>query len=125
MAAEEKPSSKGSRGDTTAFLQGASPEQLLEIAAGTAHRGHPLVANFKNPDAAAFYQKTDDLRKFMIQECRKHADFRYMVNLALAKMQTQGKGSANPEQPKGKRPEGQKPEQKQGPVKGERPEPPS
>ena len=55
------------------------------------HRGHPLVVNFKNPDAAAFYQKTDDLRKFIVRECRKHADFRDMVNLALAKMQSRAK----------------------------------
>jgi len=115
MAAEGKPSSKESRNDTTAFLQGANPEQLLEIAAGTAHRGHPLVANFKNPDAAAYYHKTDDLRILLVRECRRHADFRGMVNLTIAKMQSQGNGSANPEQPKGKRTEGQKPEQKKGP----------
>src|SRR5260370_5129659 len=115
MAKEEKPSSKESRGGAMAFLQGASPEELLEIAAGTAHRGHPLVTNFKNPNAAAYYQKTDDLRRFIVREFRKHADFKGMVNLALAKMQTQGKGSANLEQTEGKRAEGQKPEQKKGP----------
>jgi hypothetical protein len=115
MAKEEKPSSKESRSGAMAFLQGASPEELLEIAAGTAHRGHPLVTNFKNPNAAAYYQKTDDLRRFIVREFGKHADFKGMVNLALAKMQMQGKGSANLEQTEGKRAEGQKPEQKKGP----------
>jgi hypothetical protein len=115
MAKEEKPSSEESPGDAMAFLQEASSEELLEIAAGTAHKGHPLVTNFKNPDTAAYYQKTDDLRRFIVREFRKHADFRGMVNLAFAKMQMQGKGSANREQAKGKRPEGQKPEHKKGP----------
>ena len=36
MAAEGKPSFKDQRGDTLGFLLKATPEQLLEIAAGTA-----------------------------------------------------------------------------------------
>jgi hypothetical protein len=114
MALEKKPSFKESRGDTLGFIQGASPEQLLEIATGTALQGHSLVKNFNDPSASAYYQKTEALRSLISRGFRRQADFRGMVIRAYLKSHTQGKGNANPEQAKGTREESQKPEQKKG-----------
>lgn len=89
-------------GDTLQFIMAATPEQLLEIAAGTAARNHPLVQNFNNAQAPAFYQKTDDLRRMIVQEMRRHADFKGMVIRHVARMQPQGQDSHNKEIKKGK-----------------------
>src|SRR5438874_1986683 len=97
MALEGKPSFKETRSDLLGVIKEASPEQLLQLAAGTALRTHPLVKDFNNPDAAAFYQKTDDLRRLIVQEWKKHADFRGMIEM---QMQMQRKSNANPEQTK-------------------------
>ena len=114
MALEGKAGSKETHADTLSFIRRATPEQLLEIAAGTALRVHPLVLNFNQPDAPAYYQKTDELRTLIAHEWKRHADFRGMVSRTVAKKQGQGKGSQNPEQTKKPREGSQKPEQRKG-----------
>ena len=81
----------------------------------TALRVDPLVRNVNEPNAVAYYQTADDIRKLITREWKLHADFRQVVIHFVAKTQMMGKGKANPEQTKGKRAEGQKPEQKKGP----------
>ena len=87
MAAEGKPSFKDQRGDTLGFLLKATPEQLLEIAAGTALRADPVVHNFNNSEAPAFFHKEDLLRQRILKEYKRHADFRGMVIRAVAAKQ--------------------------------------
>jgi hypothetical protein len=103
MAAETKPSFKEARADTLGFIQGASAEDLLRIAAGTALRTDPLLQSFNPADPA----KTEELRKRICHEWKRHADFRGMVIRTVAGMQVQQKGSQKPEQ-------GQEPGQKKG-----------
>jgi hypothetical protein len=94
MADEGKPSFKDQRGDTLGFLLKATPEKLLEIAAGTALRADPVVQNFNNSEAPAFFHKEDLLRQRIVKEYKRHADFRGMVIRAVAPKQTAGSQSA-------------------------------
>src|ERR1700687_1845518 len=103
MALEGKQSFKDSRGDKVAFLQKAPPQQLLEIAPGTALRGDPIVQNYNNAEAPAFYQKTEMLRSRMLKELKDHADFRGMVIRSVA-----GMGMVVSGTPKGGQAEGQR-----------------
>jgi hypothetical protein len=114
MALQGKPGSKETRGDTLAFILKATPQELLAIAAGTALRAQPLVQNFDKPDTPAFYQKTDELRRLIVHEWKRHADFRGMVIRHVAGKQLQGTGGQSPEQTKGQREGGQKPQQRKG-----------
>jgi hypothetical protein len=102
MKLEGMPRFQEAHGDTLRFIMAATPEQLLEIAAGTAARNHPLVQNLGNAQAPAYYQKTDDLRRMIVKEMRRHADFRGMVIRCVARMQPQGEGSLAQEPKKGK-----------------------
>jgi hypothetical protein len=88
MAAEGKPSFKDQRGDTLGFLLKATPEQLLEIAAGTALRVDPVVHNFNNAESPAFFHKEELLRQRILKEYKRHADFRGMVIRAVAAKHT-------------------------------------
>jgi hypothetical protein len=81
-------------GETLSFILAATPEQLLSIAAGTAARNDPLVANLDN-------QKADDLRNMLIRQMRRHADFRGMVIRAIARMKPES-GSQEQEPKQGK-----------------------
>ena len=99
MAAEGKPSFKDQRGDTLSFLLKATPEQLLEIAAGTALRADPVVHNFNNAESPAFFHKEDLLRQRILKEYKRHADFRGMVIRAVA-----AKTGSRPAPEGGKRP---------------------
>jgi hypothetical protein len=99
MAAEGKPSFKDQRGDTLGFLLKATPEQLLEIAAGTALRVDPVVHNFNNAESPAFFHKEDLLRQRILKEYKRHADFRGMVIRAVA-----AKTGSRPAPEGGKRP---------------------
>src|ERR1700732_1534241 len=94
MADEGKPSFKDQRGDILGFLLKATPEKLLEIAAGTALRADPVVQNFNNSEAPAFFHKEDLLRQRIVKEFKRHADFRGMVIRAVAPKQTAGSQSA-------------------------------
>ena len=90
MAAEGKPSFKDQRGDTLSFLLKATPEQLLEIAAGTALRADPVVHHFNNAEAPDFFHKEDLLRRRIVKEYKRHADFRGMVIRTVAAKQMAG-----------------------------------
>src|ERR1700687_619409 len=108
MAAEGKPSFKDQRGDTLGFLLKATPEKLLEIAAGTALRADPVVQNFNNSEAPAFFHKEDLLRQRIVKEYKRHADSRGMVIRAVAQKQPAASKPA-PAGGKAPAPEGGKP----------------
>jgi hypothetical protein len=112
MTLEGMPRFREKHGDTLDFILAATPEQLLEIAAGTAARGASLVTNFNNPNAVNFFHKTDDLRRMIVQQMRRHSDFRGMVIRAVDRMQVQGQGSQNQEGKKGKQQANPNPVQK-------------
>jgi hypothetical protein len=95
MAAEGKTSFKDQRGDVLGFLLKATPEQLLQIAAGTALRADPVVQNFNNSEQPAFFHKEDLLRQRIVKEYKRHSDFRGMVIRAVAPKQTAGPKSAS------------------------------
>jgi hypothetical protein len=103
MKLEGMPRFRELHGDTLDFIMAASPEQLLAIVAGTAARDRPLVQNFNNAQA-------DDLRRMIIRDMRRHADFRGMVIRSIARMQPQRQGSKAQEPKKGKQPPTEKKE---------------
>jgi hypothetical protein len=108
MVLEGKLKAKAIEGATFGFIQKATPEQLLAIAAGTSLSVDPLFTNFNNPHAPAFFQKTEDLRGRIAKNFRRHADFRGMVIRAVAPMQISdlppeaGGGSTGPKSGDGK-----------------------
>jgi hypothetical protein len=124
MAAEGKSSFKEQRGDTLSFLLKATPEKLLEIAAGTALRADPVVQNFNNSEARDYFHKEDLLRQRIVKEYKRHADFRGMVIRAVAPKQTAGAKPASaggkPQASAGGKPEADKPEGSK--PKGSKPE---
>jgi hypothetical protein len=113
MAAEGKASFKEQRGDILGFLLKATPEKLLEIAAGTALRADPVVQNFNNSEAPAFFHKEDLLRQRIVKEYKRHADFRGMVIRAVGIKPPAGSKPApaggKPPAAEGGKPEGGKP----------------
>jgi hypothetical protein len=113
MAAEGKTSFKDQRGDALGFLMKATPEQLLQIAAGTALRADPVIQNFNNSEEPAFFHKEDLLRQRIVKEYKRHADFRGMVIRAVAPKQTAGSKSA-PADGKPPAKEGGKPQASEG-----------
>src|SRR6516225_8801010 len=95
MKLEGMPRFQEVHGDTLRFIMAATPEQLLEIAAGTAAKNHPLVQNFNKAQA-------DDLRRMIVKDMRRHADFRGMIIRSVARMRPQGQVSEPQEPKKGK-----------------------
>jgi hypothetical protein len=112
MAGEGKPNFKDQRGDTLSFLLKATPQQLLEIAAGTALRADPAVHNFNNSQAP---DKEDLLRQRIVKEYKRHADFRGMVIRAVSAKQGTGSKPAGGKPPAA---EGGKPKGGGGKKKG-------
>jgi hypothetical protein len=79
--AADKAQTKQIEGNARAFLDKATPEQLLEIAGGTALSADPIVKNYRNGGTPEL------LRKRIAREWKHHADFRGMVIRAVARMQ--------------------------------------
>ena len=67
------------------FIKKADPAELLALAQQTALVNHPLVRNFNDASAPAFYQKAEDLRRLLNIEQKKHADFRNRVVFLIAR----------------------------------------
>src|SRR5262249_58466564 len=72
MAGEARAQAKEQEKSARAFIQKATPEQLLEAAKRTALSANPLVASF---NAA----KEPDLRRLMLKEMKEHADARGLI----------------------------------------------
>jgi hypothetical protein len=75
MASDEGIVTKDWEPAARAFVQQASPEQLQQIATGTTLARHPLASE----------RKTEDLRKLITHEMKRHADFRGMVIRLIAR----------------------------------------
>src|SRR5438132_8140254 len=89
MEQEGKPQVKEQKKDLRLWPRTAQVDQLLYVARNSGLAAHPLVKHFEDPKAPTFYQKTEDLRRLIYIEMKKHADFRNRASFLLLGMQPQ------------------------------------
>lgn len=79
MASAAKANDKELKQEALAFVEKASPDQLVNMAKGTALGLNPLVKNFSP-------EKAEELRTLMKREFKDHADFRGMIIRQVVKL---------------------------------------
>ncbi|HZY85029.1 MAG TPA: hypothetical protein VFE78_09375 [Gemmataceae bacterium] len=96
--AQGKPADQKAHGKEEAvnlkeFIQGAEPQQLLQIARQTTLAHEHLVRNFES-DGSPTEAKTDGLRKLLHRQQKNHADLRHVLTTLVKRSGWQGQKAA-------------------------------
>jgi hypothetical protein len=91
--ADQKAQGKEEAANLKAFIQGAEPQQLLQVARQTTLAHEHLVRNFES-DGSPAEAKADGLRKLLHRQQKNHADLRQVLTNLVKRSGWQGQKAA-------------------------------
>jgi hypothetical protein len=91
--ADQKAQGKEEAAHLKSFIQGAEPQQLLQIARQTTLAHEHLVRNFES-DGSPTEAKAEGLRKLLHRQQKNHADLRQVLTNLVKRSGWQGQKAA-------------------------------